>query len=65
MLIGLCRYKIGWILKYGSYWVSLFAREQMPNHVESAIDDSTDDADSNKTYTHQLLTQINNKTLFI
>ena len=32
----------------GRCWMNLFAGEQMPDHVESAIDDSTDDADSNK-----------------
>ena len=40
--------KIGWVLKDGPYWMNLFAGEQMPNHVESAIDDLTDNAESNK-----------------
>ena len=45
----------------------LFAGEQMPNHIESAIDDLTDNADSNKkkTYINQILTQRNNKTMFV
>ena len=34
-----------WFLKDGRYWMNLFAGEQMKDHVESAIDDSTDDAD--------------------
>ena len=29
--------------------MNLFAGEQMPDHFESATDDSTDDADSNKS----------------
>ena len=45
--------------------MNLFAGEQMPDHDESAIYDSTDDADSNKANINQLLTQMNNKTLFI
>ena len=40
--------EFGWILKDGRYWMNLFAGEQMPDHVESTTDDSTDDADSNK-----------------
>ena len=28
--------------------MNLFAGEKMPDHVENAIDDSTDDAGSNK-----------------
>ena len=40
--------ELGWILKDGRYWMNLFASEQMPDYFESATDDSTDDADSNK-----------------
>ena len=46
--------------------MNLFAGEQTLDHVESAIGNLTDDADSKiKTHINQLLTQINNKTLLI
>ena len=38
--------------------MNLFADEQMPDHVESAINGSTDDADQKKK--NQLLTQMDN-----
>ena len=47
--------------------MNLFAGEQMPDHVESAIDLTIQQMMliQIKTYINQLLTQINNKTLFI
>ena len=44
--------------------MNLFAGEQMPDHVESTIDDSTDDDGSKKTYINQLKTQMNNKRCY-
>ena len=42
--------EFGWVLvlKDGRYRMNWYAGEQMPDDVESAIDDSTDYADSNE-----------------
>ena len=39
--------EFGWILKDGRYWMIFFTGEQMPDPTENAIDDLTDDVDSN------------------
>ena len=37
--------EFGWIVKDGRYGMNLFAGEQLPDHIESAIVEITDDAD--------------------